>query len=123
VIVPPVFDLLNLSAVTALVGTNPVRVFQDECPLQPPVYPYIVWSIVSGIPSTTFELPGFDNRRIQVDCYVMTKPKDAEALGNAARNAIENDGENVLVSENGGGRDPDTKAFRDSRDYSIWVER
>jgi len=121
-ILPPVFALLNVPAVTALVGTNPVRVYRAGYAPQDAPLPHVTWQVIAGSPDATLDLPGMDNHRVQVDCWAADSAS-CIALARVVRDAMENDGENVMVSINGDDVDPDTKEYRWSMDFSIWTPR
>lgn len=118
---PPVFGLLNVPAVTALVGTNPPRVYHRQAE-QNATLPYIVWFVAGGAPDATLDVPGMDNHRVQVDCWAADGVQSI-ALARVARDAMENGGDNVMVSFNGDDQDPETLACRWSMDFSIWTPR
>lgn len=121
-ILPPVFALLNVSAVTALVGTNPVRVYgQGNAPQTAPL-PHVTWNVIAGTTPATLDRPGMDNHRVQVDCWAADNAT-GKALAIAVRDAMENGGDNVMVSFNGNDIDPETKQYRWSMDFSIWTPR
>lgn len=83
---PPVESLLLASsAVTNIVGKRIFRTQADEKAVQP----YLVWSIVSAIPSNNLsDLPEDDNSRIQIDCYAKDQGT-CRRLRDAAMAAIE----------------------------------
>lgn len=121
-IIPPVFALLNVPAVTAIVGTNPVRVYGQGNAQQDAPLPHVTWQVISGQPYATLDMPGMDNHRVQVDCWTADNAT-GKALALAVRDAMENGGDNVMVSFNGNDIDPDTKQYRWSMDFSIWTPR
>lgn len=113
--------LAAASAVTAIVGTTPVRVYRHGSAPQDTARPYITWSVVTGEPANTLsELPGIDRQTIQVDCW---HPADAgiEALATAVRNAIEPYAHltATLINE----REPDTKLYRIALQFDWWLPR
>ena len=55
-ILPVVPTLKLASAVTALLGTNPLRVYEDIAPHKTP-YPYAVWSVVTANPENNLDCP------------------------------------------------------------------
>lgn len=87
---PPIFGLLNAAApVKALVGTAPVRIYRPGSVPAGLTQPYVVWSIISGLPENTLsDLPTADRVTLQVDCYSNTEG-GIVALATAVRNALE----------------------------------
>lgn len=91
---PPIFGLLNAAApVTAIVGkatqTTAARIYRPGSVPAGLVQPYVVWSIISGVPENNLsDLPPSDRVTLQVDCY---SPSEGGivALATAVRNAIE----------------------------------
>lgn len=120
--VPPVFPLLNVAAVTALVGTSPVRVYRSDYAPQDTPRPYVTWSTISAVPAQGFDLPDIDNARVQVNCFADTSPA-RDALAKAVQVAMENGGVNVMISDNGDSYDQPTNLYRQSMDFSLWVNR
>lgn len=117
-----VFGLLNVPAVTAIVGTNPVRVYGNGTAPQDAPLPHVVWQIVSGVPEAILDRPGIDDFRVQVDCWA-GDAATCRQLAGVVRDALEDDGRNVMVSDNGNSIDPDTGQYRRSFDFSFWVTR
>jgi hypothetical protein len=109
------------AAVKAVVGTNPIRIYRWGRAPADAVAPYILWTVVADVPAASLDGPGMDNLRVQVDCYAPTGPV-CDQLAIAARDAIELDGENVMIALNSAAQDDTTNLFRDSRDYSLWVD-
>lgn len=87
---PDVFALLNVSAVSALVGA---RIYRHGSAPQDVVAPYITWFQVYGRPENTLsETPAVDNCTIQIDCWSANTGAGAtqiNALAEAVRNAVE----------------------------------
>lgn len=121
---PPIFQLLAASAdVTAIVGTNPARVYEDEIPqagADPNQnIPCVVWTRVGGSPENTIsERPVVGNGRYQIDCWALDKTT-RRRLADAVEKALELSG--YCVSYHGTEFEPDTKRYRDTRDYSFWI--
>ena len=89
---PPVFAALNVNAVRAFVGTNPVRIYPNGRAPQNVARPYIVWQIVGGSPVNNLsDTPDMDNSRVRVWCYCSETAGSAAArnLATAVRNALE----------------------------------
>lgn len=86
---PLVFPLLSAaSAVTALIGTNPVRAYRHGEAPQGVTAPYVTWSVAGGAPENTFEGAASDAFRVQVDCW-SDSDTQVETLASAVRAAIE----------------------------------
>lgn len=87
---PPVFQTLKASsAVKAIVGTNPPRIYRHGAAPQDATKPYITWTLAGAAPANQLSgLPPIDAMIVQVDCW---HPTDAgiELLAQAARDAIE----------------------------------
>ena len=108
---PPIFQICAAnSAVTALIGSSPVRLFPfGEAP-QGVTKPYVAWQIVGGSPENFLnQAPDADTFSIQIDVYGDTEAS-ARSVATAIRNAIQN--RSHIVSWIGDGRDPDTKNYR-----------
>lgn len=82
------FEILSqASAVTAIVGTNPVRVYPLLAP-EPPTYPFVAYSLVSETNSSAMGSDtGVLRRRMQMDCYDTTA-KGARVLADAVKTAL-----------------------------------
>lgn len=105
------------SAVTALLGSAPVRFFEfGEAEEQKPATPYAVWQTVYGTPENLLnETPRADSWGVQVDSYAKTSSQ-ARAVAKALRDAVEPHG--YVVSWNGESHELDTRLYR----YSFTVE-
>jgi hypothetical protein len=107
---PPIFETVAaVGAVTALLGTNPVRFYSfGEAPATVSK-PYAVWRTVYGSPENILEgVPGSDSFGIQIDVYALTG-QSARAVGDALQAAIEPVA--YVAAYNGDSRDPDTKNY------------
>lgn len=126
---PPVFPLLAAApAVTAIVGTNPVRVYPGGVIPQAASMPAIAWLVVAGVPENMLgDRTVVDNQRVQIDCWADNFDA-AMALFEAVRAALEgaaylvgiNDPEGISSNTQ---FDPDTRRYRISSDWSFWVSR
>ena len=89
---PPIFQALKASsAVAAIVGTNPPRIWRHGQAPQDfePTRPYITWFMVSGTPENNLsDPPPTDRCTVQVDCWHQTD-SGIEALATAVRDALE----------------------------------
>lgn len=119
---PPIFSVCSVvSAVTALIGTSPVRLYPfGEAP-QGVALPYVAWQIIGGSPENFInEAPDADTFSIQIDAYAATADS-ARAVAAAIRDAIQSRAH--VVSWNGETRDPDTKNYRYSFSVDWMVQR
>lgn len=119
---PPLFPLCaSDSSVTALLGTNPVRLFMFGMAPQGVQKPYAVWQMVGGGPESYLAgRPDSEGHSIQIDVY-----GDSAADTRAALAAIEHAIElHCYVTRYGGeSRDPETMSYRSSMDISWITER
>lgn len=120
---PPIFQTLKASsAVKAIVGTNPPRVYRfadapqrraDERPL-----PYVTWFVVAGTPENNLsDPPPVDRDTVQIDAWHPNED-GAELLAIAVRDAME-----VVCHMTGvviNLRDPDTKLFRIGMEFDVF---
>lgn len=115
---PPVFPLLAAaSAVTALIGTDPVRAFPDDAP-QGQVTPYVIWSTTVGTAYNVMDKNSPPADRVRVTITIVADTASArDALYEAARAALEPGG--YLSSLNYSGFDPETKRYTTSFDFSF----
>ncbi|HBO3174931.1 DUF3168 domain-containing protein [Pseudomonas aeruginosa] len=119
---PPIFEVCAASgAVTALIGTNPVRMYPFGQAPQGVVYPYAVWQLVTGIPENYLgDLPDADSYTVQIDVYADTGAA-ARNVAKALRDAIEPVA--YVTSWRGESIDPETKRYRYSFDVDWIVQR
>jgi hypothetical protein len=112
---PPVFSILkNYADVFALVGSRIYR--HDDAP-QGVQKPYIVWSMVSGMPELQLSgSPLSDMDTVQVDCLSETD-QGVETLAYAVRNAFDNARIANRITLNS--RDSETRLYRISIDADI----
>lgn len=124
---PPVFQTLKAStAVKAIVGQNPPRIYRhgsapqrpDGLPLNEP---YITWFLAAGSPENTLsELPACDHLVVQVDCWHQTD-SGVEALAIAVRDAIEPYA--LKTGDVADGRETETKLYRIGQQFDWFVDR
>lgn len=119
---PPVFQTLKASsAVKAIVGTNPPRIYRHGSAPQDTTKPYITWFVVSGLPENNLsDLPPVDAITVQVDCW---HPTDAgiESMAEAVRDAIEPYAHMTGMPVNL--REPETKLYRIALEFDWWLSR
>jgi len=123
---PEVFPLLAAaSAVTSLIGTNPVRAYRHGRAPQGTAAPYVTWFLVTGLPENTLdEVPRVDRHEVQVDCWSENTgqgSKDIEALAKAVRDAIEPHAH--MTAEVFDGIDEDTQRYRIGMQFTFWTDR
>lgn len=119
---PPIFQVAAADpGVTALLGTDPVRLYPfGEAPEGTPL-PYVVWQLASGSPENYInQRPDMDSFTLQVDVYAATGAS-ARAVGTALRDSIELRAH--ITRWGGESRDPETKSYRISFDVDWWVKR
>lgn len=119
---PPIFKLCAANpAVTALLGTNPVRLFPwGEAP-QGVAHPYAVWQVIGGTPENYLaERPDVDGFYLQVDVYAKTGA-GANNVAEALRHAIELDA--YITRWGGQDKDPETSAYHIGFDVDWLVPR
>ena len=118
----PIFTVCaGSSAVTALLGINPTRLYpHGEAPEGTP-RPYAVWQVVSGSPINYINgVPDTDRYGLQVDVYAETA-SSAEAVVKALRSAI---AKRAYVTGFGvDDRDKDTHNYRKGFDVAWLVSQ
>lgn len=124
---PPVFQTLKASsAVKAIVGQNPPRIYRhgsapqrpDGLPLSDP---YITWFVVSDDPENHLSgTPPTDRVTVQVDCWHQTDA-GIEALAIAARDACESVAH--MTGMIGNEREKETKLYRIGLQLDWYVDR
>lgn len=123
---PPVFQVLKSStAVKAIIGTNPPRIYRHgAAPQRSPdetIQAYITWFVVTGTPENHLSgTPPVDRVTIQVDYW---HPTDAGVvlLAEAGRDAIEPFAH--MTAEPIDDRDPDTKLYRIGQQFDWFNDR
>jgi hypothetical protein len=120
----PIFAIVSgSSACTTLLGTNPVRFWQDTVPeaYAPATKPYATLSTIGGAPENYLEaVPGIDQGRVQVDVFGDT-PASARNVAIAIRNAIEPSAH--MISTPTSLYEPDTKLYRWILEFDFWTPR
>lgn len=119
---PPVFSTCSeVSAVTALIGASPCRLYPfGEAP-EKVAKPYAVWQTIGGQPENYIDtVPDADSYTLQVDVYA-TSAASARSVGVALRDAIEPHAH--VVSWRGESKDTETGSYRLSFDVSWIVQR
>jgi hypothetical protein len=119
---PPVFELLNASsAVQALLGSSPLRVFPfGEAPEKTP-YPYVTYQIIIGEPQNHLnQLPKNDKLGTQIDIWGDTADSALD-VASVVRDALEPHAH--MIGTGSTTRDPDTKSYRVRLDFDFFKER
>lgn len=119
---PPIFPVCRASPeVTALLGSDPMRLWPFGEGEQGGERPYAVWQIISGAPENYLtNTPDTDRFGVQVDVYAR-EVDDAREVARAIRNAIEPHAH--IMAWRGESREPDTRLYRISFDVSWFVQR
>jgi len=119
---PPIFaTCAAVPAVTALIGTSPVRLYPFGDAPQAVAMPYVTWQLVSGIPENYIsQTPDIDRFGLQIDCWANTASA-ARSVAMALRDAIEPHAH--IVAWRGESRDNDTLHYRYSFDVDWFVSR
>ena len=118
---PLVFPLLSgAAAVTALIGTTPVRAYRHGSAPQDVVKPYVTWSVPGGFAENTLERADADVMRVQVDCW-SEDDTQVETLAAAVRAALEPAAN--LIAYVADERDPVTQRFRISFTFDFITSR
>lgn len=114
---PPIFQTAAAaSAVTNLLGSDPVRFYLFGEADEKTQKPYAVWQTVYGSPENRLAgAPDSDRWGVQIDAYAQSAAS-ARNVAKALRDALEPSG--YVVAWNGEHREPDTKLYR----YSFTVE-
>jgi hypothetical protein len=85
---PPFFPAVNVAAVQAVLGSNPLRVYPfGEAPQGEP-RPYAVWQTIAGTPEAYLgDVPDNDAWLVQVDVYAESESPETgiRAVTEAAR--------------------------------------
>ena len=119
---PPLFAVCAADpAVTALVGTSPIRIYLFGLAPDKVAKPYVVWQSVGGAPENVLSgRPDMDDHALQIDVYADTAAS-ARQVATAVQRAIEL--ECHVTSYNGESRDPVTMNYRSSFDIDWLVSR
>lgn len=118
---PPIFQVAAADpAVTALLGTNPTRLYLFGMAPDNPAGTYCVWQIIDGSPDNYLAgRPDVESHTLQVDVYATTAA-EARAAGQALECAVELSAS--VVGYNGENRDTETGRYRYS--FSVdWIVR
>lgn len=116
---PPVFSTAAASpAVTALLGTNPTRLYLFGEANQNSTKPYAIWQTVSGSPESYLaNTPDIDHWVTQIDVYATTA-SGARGAAEALRDAFEPVA--YVTGWRGESKNTDTQLYRYSFDVEWW---
>ena len=119
---PSIFATCSVVAgVTAVLGTNPVRLYPFGTAVQAGSKPYAVWQVIGGGPENDInQTPDVDLYAIQFDAYATTASA-ARDVAEALRDAIEPSAH--VVSWRGEEKDTETNLYRYSFDVDWWEHR
>jgi hypothetical protein len=124
-VTPPIRDWIALDPTceALLRHDGLLRVTLNEVPQDKagqPFLPAVVYQVVTGISFKTLGCrPTIDSYRLQLDAYA-TDQHTAQAVFEAVRNVLEGYG---YVDQSFTERDPDTRNWRISFDFSSWQHR
>lgn len=125
---PPIFPLVNVPSVQALLktGQGELRFYSFGRAPQNPVKPYAVWRYIYGNPENNLSnRPDMDYIGVQVDVYADAKSPEGSnqvrAICKALEYAIELSAH--VVSRRGEDRDPQTQDYTSGFDVDFWVPR
>lgn len=119
----PVVPVLNASIdVQELLGTNPLRVFEDVAP-DKTAYPYAVWSVVTANPENNLDCPAnTDHVSFQIVVYD-TNPGEASKIRKAIRESLEHHCYVTGIHPNHFERIADTNIFGRGFDANWFLDR
>ena len=119
---PPIYAAASADpAVTALLGTAPVRFYLFGLAPDKPAGTYCVWQVITGSPDNYLAgRPDVEAYGLQVDVYATTAAA-ARAAGHAIEFAIELSSR--ITGYNGESRDAETKLYRYSFNVDWVVHR
>lgn len=117
-----IFPLLAANpAVTALVGTNPVRIFPFANAPQETEKPYVTYGTYNGIPQNYLDrVPDVDNLGTQINIWAESA-NDCLDLSIAIRDTLEPYGH--MTSFQSLTRDPETQLFTAQLEFDFWKNR
>lgn len=123
---PNLFPLIrDDNAITAIIGTNPVRFFRHGQAPQGVVAPYITHQAIDVVPENNLDsTPPVDSCRVQVSCWsdnAGAGSRGVETLAGLVRDAIEP--YHHILDIRDMGQDPETQRYRIDLDVSVWNAR
>ena len=120
--IPPIFTTVSASsAVTAIIGTNPVRLYAAGYAPQNVAKPYATYQVISGSPENYLnQVPDHDEYGIQIDCFAQSY-NDVINLAKAIRDSVEPVAH--ITAWRGGGKENETMLYRYSFDVAWQLNR
>ena len=120
---PPIFAIAaDNPGVTAVLGSNPVRLWPFGHAPQNEQRPYAMHQLVYGNPDNSLScVPSEDLAGIQVDCYAKSVTA-ARQVAVALRDAFEAT-YNHMTAHNGEDWEPATGLYRVSMTFQFWTVR
>lgn len=117
-----VFPILNAdSAVKALLGSKPLRVYPWGQAPQNVQHPYATYGVFSAQPENTMDTePQIDNQGTQIDIWAHTA-KSCDECFVAIRNALESSGH--MINFQMSVRDNETQLFTSRMEFDFWTAR
>jgi hypothetical protein len=113
--------LKNNSTVTALLGTNPVRVFPWGSAAPKSARPYATYAIYNALPENYLDtVPDIDNQGTQIDIWADTV-QSCDAVFIAIRDALEPIAH--MLNYRGAERDEATQLFHARMEFDFWEPR
>lgn len=118
----PIFNILkNVPAVTALLGTDPVRIYPWGRAPQNPTKPYAVYAVYNAIPENYLgQRPDIDNKGTQINVYGDTSDS-VDACFKAIRDALEDHAHMTAFSSPD--REAETNLYSCRLEFDFWDER
>ena len=121
-ILPIVPTLKANPSVTALLGTSPLKVYEDIAPHKTP-FPYAIWSVVTANPENNLDCAAnIDHVSFQIVVYD-SNPKRASDIRAAIRTALEPYCYVTSIHPNHFERILDTNVFGRGFDANWWLDR
>lgn len=119
----PVFPVLSaVDAVKAVLGTDPVRIFEDIAP-DKTSYPYAVWTTITALPQNNLDCPpNIDHVSFQIVVYDTNKTRASE-VRKVVLNVIEQHCHVTRFHPNHFERKADTNIFGRGFDANWFLDR
>ena len=119
---PPIFQTLKATAaVTALLGTKPLRFYPWGQAPQNPTKPYATYGVFNGNPENYLDrTPDIDNMGTQIDIWATTG-KSCDDCFIALRDALEPLGH--MITFQSATKDPETQLYTARMEFDFWTPR
>lgn len=121
--ITPLFALITANgACTAALGTTPTRFYPFGTAPQAVAYPYATWQLISATPDNLLSgAPPVEVHRVQIDVWAAaSNPTSADTTAAVIRDCLEATGHMLTFAT---GSDPQTKSYRVSMDFDLWISR